>query len=143
MGRKGRGKSTPLKRKNMLEIKTIVRDILKGKLTRDLDEKYAEGFYDLALGIDNDLSLGYKITTKHYLELTDAIYSVLWEVFEETKKQTRNNLDKEVLGLIKISLKTCPKCGEKYKATIEPKTGKKSKYDFYCDCSPREHVSIG
>lgn len=140
---KDKPRTEETKEKIMLEIKTIINNILKGDLTRDLDEKYAEGFWDYALMMSDEMSVSLKITATHYEEMVEEIYYTLWNIFEETKKQTKNNLDKEILGLIKVSLKTCPKCGKKYKATIDPKTKKKSKYDFYCDCSPREHVSIG
>jgi hypothetical protein len=59
-------------------MKKLIKRIIKGKLTRDTDEKYANGFYDLALDI---------ASFEDHDEYVDEIYRNLWEVYEATKKE--------------------------------------------------------
>lgn len=56
----------------MVDIKKIVKDILSGELTRENDESYAEGFWDLAGEVQHDYDE----------ETQEAIYNALWEVAE-------------------------------------------------------------
>ena len=70
------------------EIKNIISNIKRGLLTRDTDEKGAEGFWDLAGEIACDaLECAYwevSLTTLVIAEeeLQEKIYNHLWEVYE-------------------------------------------------------------
>jgi hypothetical protein len=62
-----------MRRVFLMEINEIVIAIKKGILNRDIDEKYAGGFWDLSLEI-----------TKDYddIDLVEKIYNILWGLYE-------------------------------------------------------------
>ena len=57
------------------KIKDIIEKISDGELKREIDEKYAGGFWDLALEIGNG-----------NLEHVELLYNVFWEIVERTKQ---------------------------------------------------------
>lgn len=55
-------------------------NVLCDRITRDIDEKYAGGMYDLAIAIRENMA------GLNDDEVIDLIYSVLWEVADEAKQ---------------------------------------------------------
>lgn len=66
----------------MNDIKQIVNLIFRGKLSRDNDEKYAGGFWDLAGTVANGFGPDTNITDADAEYLQEAIYDGLWQVYE-------------------------------------------------------------
>lgn len=64
-------------------MKNIIKQIKLGKLTRDIDEKYAGGFWDLAGSI---LEKYDHIFPSDDLDILQTeIYNALWSIYEETE----------------------------------------------------------
>lgn len=57
----------------MFTEKKIVEKIKKGELTRDIDEKYAGGYWDLALELVED---------KENFSRIERLYNTFWEITE-------------------------------------------------------------
>jgi len=55
----------------------ILQDIIKGKMSRDIDELYNGGFWDFTY------SLGFDCDTKENETMFEAIYNKLWEIAEK------------------------------------------------------------
>jgi len=62
-------------------IKKIIQDIKSGKLTRDIDEKYAGGFWDLAIEMLAEASID--MENDIYYTLLENIYNTCWEIYEQ------------------------------------------------------------
>jgi len=66
-----------------MEIKKIIKQIKNGKLSREIDETGANGFWDFAYEITQEAK---KIMlSDDYQELVEVIYNALWEVYENNK----------------------------------------------------------
>ena len=63
-----------------MNIKEIVKQIKNGKMSREIDEKYAGGFWDLAREIE---SYGKE---EAYEPLQEILYGIFYEIVEECLK---------------------------------------------------------
>lgn len=66
-----------------MNIQEIVKEIKKGNLSRNNDETYAGGFWDLAGSLANSVIAG--LSNSEAEGLQENIYNALWEVYESTK----------------------------------------------------------
>jgi hypothetical protein len=55
----------------------ILQDIIKGKMNRDIDELYNNGFWDFTY------DLGFNCDTRENEKMFEAIYNQLWEIAEK------------------------------------------------------------
>jgi hypothetical protein len=55
----------------------ILKDIIKGKMNRDIDELYNGGFWDFTY------DLGFNCDTRENEKMFESIYNQLWEIAEK------------------------------------------------------------
>lgn len=69
----------------MSEIKKIVNEILKGNLTREVDESYQKGFWDLSKEII--FPFEHLLMQEDYESIQEEIYNHFWEIAENFTKK--------------------------------------------------------
>lgn len=62
-----------------MDEETIVQKIKNGELTRDTDEKYAEGFWDMAGDFAGDI---YPNDDQKFEQLQQELYDTFWAIVE-------------------------------------------------------------